>query len=227
MWGLEKFQFYHYGKKVYLYTDHQALAPLIKQNRCNKQYSTRLTRWLDRLAQFDIAIQHIAGSNLKLTDYLSRTPVGGSTPEDNYDEEYVIKILSEQASLILKYGQLFADQSNHSKHVTETNNGTSENKIEQQNNQSQLNRTFQNKSRMNKRNRTQKNTSGQSEISASISSCKLKQHSHIIRKKKLIKSNSGITDLDRDNVYHWGTTREIMDIIRKEMKARKPADWLS
>ena len=47
VWGLEKFRLYLYGKKVYLYTDHQALAPLLKQNRCNKQYSARLTRWLD------------------------------------------------------------------------------------------------------------------------------------------------------------------------------------
>ena len=36
VWGLEQFRFYSYGKKVFLYTDHQALEPLIKQNRCNK-----------------------------------------------------------------------------------------------------------------------------------------------------------------------------------------------
>ena len=41
VWGLEKFRFNLYGKKVYLYTDHQALEPLIKRNRCNKQYSAR------------------------------------------------------------------------------------------------------------------------------------------------------------------------------------------
>ena len=29
VWGLEKFRFYLYGKKVFLYTDHQALEPLI------------------------------------------------------------------------------------------------------------------------------------------------------------------------------------------------------
>ena len=218
MWGLEKFRFYLYGKKVYLYTDHQALEPLIKRNRCNKQYSARILRWLDRFAHLDIEIQHIAGSNLKITDYLSRNPVRGATPEDNYDEENVINILSEQASLKLKYGQLFADQSNDSKHVTETNNGTSENKIEQQKNKSQSNRTFQNKSGVNKRNRSEKNTSGQSEISASKSSCKLKQHSNTIQKKKLLNLNSEITDKDRDNFHHWGATREIMDIIRKRNK---------
>ena len=174
---------------------------------------------VDRLAHFDISIQHIAGSNLKFTDYLSRNPVGGATPEDNYDEEYVINILSEQASSNLKYGHLFADQSNHSKHLTETNNGTSESKFEQRNNQSQSNRTFQNKSGVNKRNRSEKNTSGQSEISASKSSCKLKQHSNTIQTKKLPNSISENADMDRDNFNHWGATREIMDIIRRRNKS--------
>ena len=63
LWGLEVFRFYFYGRKVYLYTDHQALEPLKKRNRCNEQHSANLFRWLERLAHFDIAIQHIAGSN--------------------------------------------------------------------------------------------------------------------------------------------------------------------
>ena len=44
VWGFKKIRFYLYGKTVFLYTDHQALEPLIKRNRCNKQYSARLTR---------------------------------------------------------------------------------------------------------------------------------------------------------------------------------------
>ena len=60
--GLENFRFYLYGKEVHLYTGHQALEPLTKCNRKNQQYTARLTRWLDRLAHFDIAVQHTAGS---------------------------------------------------------------------------------------------------------------------------------------------------------------------
>ena len=116
VWGLEKFRFYLYGKKVHLYTDHQALVPLIKRNRCNKQYSARLTRWLDRLTHFDISIQHIAGNNLKFTDYLRKK--GGATPEENYDEEYVINILTEHAELNLKYGPIFAGQSERTENKT-------------------------------------------------------------------------------------------------------------
>ena len=100
VWGLEKFRFYLYGKKVFLYNDYQALEPPIKRNRCNKQYSARLTRWLDRLAHFDISVQHIAGSNLKFTDFLSRNPVEGATTENMYDEQYVKYVHSYRTSLI-------------------------------------------------------------------------------------------------------------------------------
>ena len=144
---------------------------------------------------------------MKFTDHLSRNPLEGATPEDNYDKEYVINISSEQAKLNAKYGQLLADQSDISKRVTEIKNDRSVNKIEQQENQSQASRKFENKNGVNKISRSEKNTSGQSEISASKSSCKLKQHSNIIQKKKLPNSNSEITDMDRENFYHWGATR--------------------
>ena len=56
-------------------TDHQALQPLLKKNREHKQYSARLTRWLDRLSHFDVNIQYTAGQNIPLTDYLSHHPI--------------------------------------------------------------------------------------------------------------------------------------------------------
>ena len=96
---------------MFLYTDHQALEPLIKRNRCNKQYSDRLNRWLDRLAHFDISMQHIAGSNLKFTDFLSRNPVEGASTENKYDEQSVINILTEEAELNSIYERIFTSQS--------------------------------------------------------------------------------------------------------------------
>ena len=144
VWGLEKFRFYLYGKKVFLYTDHQALEPLIKRKRCYRQYSARLTRWLDRLAHFDIAIQHIAGSNLKFTDFLGRNPVENATTEDVYDEQYVINILSEQAELNRKYVQIFADQSQSATERPKTTEINS-------NDQSQRNRTLEKNRDVNKK----------------------------------------------------------------------------
>ena len=188
VWGLEKFRFYLYGKKIHSYTDHQALEPLIKRNRSNKQSSARLTRWLNRLTDFDISIQHIAGSNLKFTHYLSRNPVGGATPEENYDEEFVINILAEQAELNLNYGQIFEDQSKRSKCITERTKNNSKHKTEHKTDQSQLNRTFKNKNHVNQTEQNKKTTSGQSDI------CTLKVSQ--------TSNTENFDNMDREHFYH-------------------------
>ena len=89
LWGLEYFRYYVYGKRINLLTDHQALQPLLKRNRAHKQYSARLTRWLDRLGHFDVNVQYTAGKNIPLTDYLSRHPIVNElgTEELNANEE--------------------------------------------------------------------------------------------------------------------------------------------
>ena len=102
VWGLEHFRFYIYGKPVKLFSDHSALEPLLRRNRANKIYSARLTRWLDRIAHFDVSVNHIAGEEIKLTDYLSRHPTGKAETEDNYDEEYVINSLAPLFQLSAK-----------------------------------------------------------------------------------------------------------------------------
>ena len=73
VWGLEQFRLYIYGNPNEILPDHQALEPLVKRNISNKTYSARLTRWLDRLAIFDINMKHIAGKHLTLTDCLRGT----------------------------------------------------------------------------------------------------------------------------------------------------------
>ena len=73
--GLEYFRYFVYGKRVNLLTDHQALQPLLKTNRAHKQYSARLTRWLDRLSHFDVNVQYTPGKNIPLTNCLSRHPI--------------------------------------------------------------------------------------------------------------------------------------------------------
>ena len=91
---------------VHLFSNHQALEPLIKRNRAYPQNSARLPRWLDGLAHFDISIKDTAGKNSILTDYLSRHPTGEATTEKTHDEEYVINIFSGFFKLNRKYGQL-------------------------------------------------------------------------------------------------------------------------
>ena len=110
VWGLEHFRLYVYGKPIELITEHQALEPLNKRNRTNKTYSARRTRWLDRLAHFDINIKHIAGKHLAQTEYLRRNPISKPESIENYDEEYVINCILPLLEFINNYGSVVSQK---------------------------------------------------------------------------------------------------------------------
>ena len=136
-------------------------------------------------------------------------------PEENYDEEYVINILTEQAEMNLKYGQLFANQSKSSKTKVETENGTSEEQNEIIDNQSHSNRTFGKDYGVNKIQQSENITSGQSDISTQSSSCLPNENLKFVQNKIKPNLHTEFTEMDRDNFHHWGATRKIMEIIRR------------
>ena len=119
VWGLERFRFHLYGKQVQLFSDHQALEPLLKRNKTNKRYSARLTRLLDRLNHFDICSKHTAGKEIKFTDFISRNPIENPEPEENY-EEFVINAIAQLATVNARIGRIF-DQSEDATTATEAN----------------------------------------------------------------------------------------------------------
>ena len=63
-----------YGLPLGIVSDHKALQSVLKSNKGNKTYSSRLTRWVDRLLPFDFSIVHTPGRTLGMADYLSRHP---------------------------------------------------------------------------------------------------------------------------------------------------------
>ena len=123
LWGLEHFRYHVYGRRVNLLTDHQAVQPFLKRNRAHKQYSTRLTRWLDRLSHFDVNLQYTAGKNIPLTDYSSRHPIISTAEsgtengtneqrETEAEEEFVINQIHGLFEFIQTNGSIkeFAEQ---------------------------------------------------------------------------------------------------------------------
>ena len=84
-----------------------------------------------QIGTFDIAVQPIAGRNLKFTNFLSRNPEGGGAIEDKNHEEYVITILTEHAALNAKYSSLFDSQSNA--RIEETEKERKQNRNENEN----------------------------------------------------------------------------------------------
>ena len=74
VWAVEHFKNYVYGIKFQVISDHKALSLVLRPNRGNKTFSSRLTRWVDRLLPFNFEVTHAPGSVLGFADYLSRHP---------------------------------------------------------------------------------------------------------------------------------------------------------
>jgi len=67
-WATKHFRCYLYGKRLVVRTDHLALTYLHKFADKN----SRPMRWSLRLAEFEIEVQHRAGTKIKHVDALSR-----------------------------------------------------------------------------------------------------------------------------------------------------------
>ena len=87
---IEYFQNYLYGKNFTVITDHRALLSIMKENRSNKSYNSRLTRWIDRLVPFQFDIEHLPGARMGLVNYISRHPIQKAKKVSAYDEGYIV-----------------------------------------------------------------------------------------------------------------------------------------
>ena len=101
-WALEHFKYYLYGSHFTLQTDHQALLSALKENRGNKTYQSRLTRWVDRLLSFHFSVEHIPGKNMGFADYLSRNPSSDAPPTSDRDKNFVINTIEEIKHALLR-----------------------------------------------------------------------------------------------------------------------------
>ncbi|MCP3663559.1 MAG: hypothetical protein GY696_13890 [Gammaproteobacteria bacterium] len=59
------------GRHFTLRTDHKALTTLLNNSKDRRQ-SAKFQRWKERLAEFDYTVEHLAGKENRVADYLSR-----------------------------------------------------------------------------------------------------------------------------------------------------------
>ena len=99
VWAIEHFKNYVYGEKFGVVSDHKTLQSVLKANKGNKTFSSRLTRWVDRLLPFDFSVIHAPGRTIGLADYLSRHPFDyrGSTvkAEEMFNSWFTINVVDE------------------------------------------------------------------------------------------------------------------------------------
>ena len=108
--SLEHFKYYLYGSKFELQTDRQALLLDLKNNRGNKTYQSRLTRWVDRLLPLHFTVQHVPGKNMGFAGYFSRYPISLAPQPLESDKNYVVNLINTFEH-IQKYAQRIS--SNH------------------------------------------------------------------------------------------------------------------
>ena len=75
----------------------------MKENRSNKSYNSRLTRWVDRLLPFQFDIEHLPGAKMGLVDYISRNPSQKAKKVSAYDEEFIVaklKLISKSINAL-------------------------------------------------------------------------------------------------------------------------------
>ena len=90
VWSIEISNFFLYGKPFTVITNHRALLSIMRENRANKSYNSRLTRWVDRLLPFDFTIDHLPGSKMGLVDYISRNPQQKAVNISAYDDQFIV-----------------------------------------------------------------------------------------------------------------------------------------
>ena len=101
VWSVEHFKYYLYSKPFTVITDHRALLSIMRENRANKSYNSRLTGWVDRFLPFDFSIDHLPGSKMGLVDYISRDPQQKAVNISAYDKQFI-----ERERLLIKCRKL-------------------------------------------------------------------------------------------------------------------------
>ena len=75
VWAVELFRNYVICVKFQILSDDKALMSVLKPNRGNTSFSSRLTIWVDRLLPFEFEVVNVPGRTLGMADYLSRHPI--------------------------------------------------------------------------------------------------------------------------------------------------------
>jgi len=79
VFALQKFRIYVFGREINLYTDNKALSFI----HSFALTSSRISRWILQLQEYDLHVKHIRGARNVLADTIYRNPAGMSEKEIN------------------------------------------------------------------------------------------------------------------------------------------------
>ena len=97
----------------------------MKEQRSNKTYHSRLTRWVDRLLLFDFNSEHITGAKMGLVDYISRQLNQKAKVTNKYNEELAFATITWFRDAIIAFYFNSAPTNSQSQHINTVNNTNS------------------------------------------------------------------------------------------------------
>ena len=95
MRSVELFKNYVYGTKVGIFSDHKALHSVLSANKRNKQFSSRLTRWVDRLLPYDINFVHTPGRTLRISRHPFHCNRTSIKSVEMFEDWFTINVVDE------------------------------------------------------------------------------------------------------------------------------------
>ena len=85
----------------------------MRENRANKSYNSRLTRWVDQLLLlFDFTINHLPGSKMGLVDYISSDRQQKAVNISAYEEQFIVAkldVIKRRAKRFLLNAESYVD----------------------------------------------------------------------------------------------------------------------
>ena len=168
-----------------------------------------------------MSVNHIAGEEIKLTDYLSRHPNGKAETEINYEEEYVINAilpllgLSKRTNGIIKTNR--QNSTNQMTDASQEQSSTSRShpvdeirKTLKTNRQHSTNQMTDTNQEQNSMPRSHPVDEVRKTLTGQTTNTKIIQSDINFRKQSVKNINF---EMDRNMHYNWGATPEIMRII--------------
>ena len=99
VWSIEHCKNYVSGVAFGIVSDHKALQSVLRSNKGNKTFSSRLTRWVVRLLPFEFSILHTPRRTLGMADYLSRHPSefegSEAKAEELFNDWFTVNVVKE------------------------------------------------------------------------------------------------------------------------------------
>ena len=94
VWAVDRYTHYLLSKTFTIATDHKALTSALDENKSNKTYQSRLTRWVDRLCPYQFKRVYIPGRVMGIVNYLLCGPYNDLWPESELDERFVVATIN-------------------------------------------------------------------------------------------------------------------------------------